>query len=78
MAPLNKRGTFFSLGHLNKKTQKVTVYPGAIYNIKIRTRSGLQVHICIRLMQKFTKQSLESSQKTRGGLVWTSNIETGW
>merc|ERR1712110_913314 len=25
-------------GQLNKKSQKVTVYPGAVYNIKIRTR----------------------------------------
>ena len=41
VSPLNRRGTFFSLGQLNKKSQKVTVYPGAVYNIKIRTRSGL-------------------------------------
>ena len=45
VSPLNRRGTFFSLGHLNKKTQKVTVYPGAVYNIKIRTRTVLQVKI---------------------------------
>ena len=41
VSPLNRRGTFFSLGQLNKKTQKVTVYPGAVYVIKIRTRPDI-------------------------------------
>ena len=64
VSPLNRRGTFFSLGQLNKKTQKVTVYPGAVYNIKIRTRSGLWRYYS---WSPAVQQILESSQRPEVG-----------